>query len=81
MKLGPNVKKLIIRKMSHDMVPDGGGFVDGLQALQGDLAERGRKASAWVEQAIDAVKLATDNPYGDDDERIAEKILREIESL
>lgn len=62
------------------MIPDGGGFADGVKALQGDLAARGREASAWVEQQIKAVKLAPDNPYGDDDERIAEEILRGIES-
>lgn len=79
MKFGPNVKKLVIRKMSRDMIPDGGGFVEGLNALQGDLAGASREATKWVAHAIDIVKRTSDNPFGDDDEAIAEEILRRME--
>jgi hypothetical protein len=39
-----------------------------------------REATAWVEQALAAVKSARDNPYGDDDEAIAGEILRQVEA-
>jgi hypothetical protein len=81
--MGPNVKKLIIRKMSKDAIPDGGGFEDGLAFLmnQDALTKTARHATEWVQKAIDAVKAAPDNPYGDDDEMIAEAILDEIETM
>jgi hypothetical protein len=28
--LGPNTRKLLIHKMSHDAIPDGGGLADGI---------------------------------------------------
>ncbi|KKL17574.1 hypothetical protein LCGC14_2484200 [marine sediment metagenome] len=78
MQQGPNVKKLIIRKMSKDMVPDGGGLPDALVALAtpGNLSKVAGEATKWVEAAIAVVKTAPDNPYGDDDEAIAEAVLK-----
>lgn len=76
---GPNVKKLIVHKMSLDMVPSGGGLPDALAAF-GKIGDHARVATDWVSQAIAAVKAAPGNPYGDDDEAIAGEILRRIEA-
>ena len=77
--MGPNVKRLMIKKVSHDMVPDGGGFADGLSALtDGGMGRRVQDATLWVQKAIKAVKQTPDNPHGDDDEAIAGEILRQI---
>lgn len=79
MTMGPNVKALIIRKMSHDMVPDGGGFADGMRALtDGSIGSRAQDATAWVKDQIDAVKRVPDNTAGDDDEAIAGEIFRQM---
>lgn len=68
----------MIRKMSHDMVPDGGGFVDGLRALtDNSIGSRVQDATAWVKAAIAAVKETADD-FGEDDEEIAGYILRQI---
>ena len=78
--MGPNVKKLIVRKMAADMTAPGSGMPEVIKALtDGKLGERARKATRWVEAALAAVKSARDNPYGNDDESIAAEILRRIE--
>ena len=78
-KIGPNVKKLIIHKMSVDAVPLGGGLQDAIEYLASNLADSGRQAAELVKRAIAVVKTAPDNPYGDDDEAIAGELLRRIE--
>lgn len=80
--MGPYVKRLIIHKMSHDAIPDGGGIADGLKFLSDKTAiSNGAKAAKeWVEEAIRAVKSAPNNRFGDDDEAIAGEILRQIEA-
>jgi lysozyme family protein len=67
--------------MSHDAIPDGGGLQDGIAFLlnQDAMNEGYRRASKWVQEAIDAVKSAPDNPYGDNDEAIAEAILAKLD--
>lgn len=77
---GPNVKKLIIRRMSMLMIPSGGGLVDGLQALSSKESILGftQEAIKWVEEALEVVKTAPDNPYGDDNEAIAGEILQQL---
>lgn len=77
MKQGPNVKKLIVHKMTLDMVPTGAGIGDVIEKF-GDLAGYARRATEWVEVALRAVKAAPDNPYGEDDEAIAAEILRKL---
>ena len=77
--MGPNFKKLVCQKMAVDAIPPDGGLMDGIKFFQGDIAGAAREAQAWVRQAIDAVKAAPANPYGDDDEAIAGEILRQIE--
>lgn len=79
---GPNVKMLIVRKMSFDAIPDGGGFLDGIRFITDPdrIRESARKATEWAFAAIDLVKAAHDNHYGDDDEVIAGEILRRLEA-
>ena len=77
---GPNVKKLIIRRMSQLAVPIGGGFGDALEFLTDKhrIITVAREATAWAFEAIDAVKAAPDCPWTTDEE-IAGEIVRRIE--
>lgn len=82
--IGPNVRKLIARKLSLLAIPVGSGensFIMGVEALtnRGKFVSLAAEASDWVRDAIQAVKSAPDNAYGDDDEAIAGIILRRIE--
>jgi hypothetical protein len=81
MKQGPNVKRLIVHKMTLDAVPAGGGISTAITFLTNPkgIGESARKATEWVDAAIAAVKAAPDNPYGDDDEAIAAEILRQVD--
>ena len=77
--MGPCVKKLIARRMARQMIPDSGGPLDGFNALtSGNLGGFAKEATTWVEEAIAVVKTSHDNPYGDDDEAIAQAILSNI---
>jgi hypothetical protein len=78
---GPNVKKLIIRRMSMLMVPDGGGLADALKSLSSaeNIGGIAREATDWVMAALAAVKMSPGNVHDDDDEAIAGEILRQIE--
>ncbi len=78
--LGPNAKRLVAHKMALDAVPNGGGMLDALTFLltPGCLASSARDAAAWVCAALDAVKSAPDNAFGDDDEAIAGELLRRL---
>lgn len=83
-EIGPNVKRLISRKMAILAIPVGSGkdsFNRGLDVLmnRGKFASVAAEASDWVRQAIATMKTAPDNPYGDDDEAIAGAILKGIE--
>ncbi len=75
------VNRLIIRKISCDAIPPGGGFADAIGFLTNKdaITETARRATQWVKDAIAAVKAAPDNPYGDDDEAIASSILAKLE--
>lgn len=81
-RVGPNVKRLIARKMSLDAVPRGGGLADGLAFLsrKENITENAKTASAWVRVAMQAVREATEpNPWKDaDDETIAVYLLKQI---
>ena len=81
MSQGPNVKKLIVHKMSLIMGPPGGGAGAVVANLvrPGNLAAVAREATEWVESAIATVKSAPDNPYATDEE-IAGEILRQIDA-
>lgn len=78
--IGPNVQRLIARKMALIAIPPGGGIGDGLAFLQDKekMVQAGKDAATWVHQAIQAIKCAPDNRWGDDDEAIAAEILRRI---
>lgn len=83
-QIGPNVRRLIARKMSLLAIPAGSGK-DSLARGVEMFTDRDKfmtiatEANAWVQAAIDVMKTAPDNPYGDDDEAIAGSILKGIE--
>jgi hypothetical protein len=80
-EIGPNVKKLIAAKMAADAIPAGGGLQSGIEYLLAPgLGQRAKAAADWVRQAIQVVKSAPDNPFGDDDEAIAGELLRLAET-
>ena len=78
---GPNVQKLIAKRAAQIIIPDGGGFFDGLAVfsepvrLQVSLIQ----ATRWVEEVLRGVKAARENPWGEDDEKIAGAVLERIE--
>lgn len=84
MTQGPNVKKLIVHKMSLAAVPAAGGIGDALNFLKDPerIMSAARDATAWVEAAILAVRMAEDpNPWKTaSDEAIAAEILHQIEA-
>ncbi len=84
MTQGPNVKRLIVHKMSVDAVPSGGGVADAVKFLSDatGIVVAARSATVWVESAILVVRQAAEpNPWRSaDDETIADEILRQIEA-
>lgn len=80
-KYGPNVTRLITKFIAREAVPPGGGissaleFFTNAQHRNAILAVAEKKAI----QAIQAIKSAPDNPYGNDDETIANEILSRIQ--
>ena len=78
--MGPNEKRLVTKRMATIMIPPGAGPLEGFNALTGpNLGKIAKEAMVWVRDAIEVVKLAPDNPFGNDDEVITEAILKEIE--
>lgn len=79
--IGPNAKKLLAHFIAREAVPAGGGLADGLNFLTDpDRRRQGlERAMSEMEMALEAVKLAPDNPYGNDDEVIAAAILERVE--
>jgi hypothetical protein len=77
---GPNVKRLIVHRMSSLLVPPGGGVGGVVASLMapGNLARVAREATAWVEEAIRVLRTSPDCPEGDD-EHLAGLILAKIE--
>jgi hypothetical protein len=79
----PNVKKLIIHKMSVDAVPAGGGIGDALKFLTtpGSIGKGWKEAAEWIESAIMVIRQAAEpNPWKDSsDEEIAGYLLQRIE--
>jgi hypothetical protein len=78
------MKRLIIHKMSHDAIPAGGGFGDGLKflATPGAMNAGWKAASEWCDAAIAAVRSAAEpNPWKNaSDEEIAGELLRKMDS-
>ena len=81
--IGPNVKKLIIHKISLDAIPPGGGVIDGLKFLTDKerISKTIRESNEWVKQTILMVRSAGEpNSFkNSSDEDIAGEILRKIE--
>lgn len=75
-EIGPNLKKLIIRKMSKDAIPDGGGFADGIDFLRGDIGAAFRKAEAEIRPML---QQAVDAGFGGTIEDAAAEVLRQID--
>jgi hypothetical protein len=80
-KHGPNVTELIIRFIAREAVPPGGGLADGIEFFKNP--ERRKQILAKAESnaiaAIQLIKTAPDNSFGDDDEEIAGMLLKKIE--
>lgn len=80
---GPNVKRMILEKMSVDAVPAGGGFADAMKFISSkkSIISGARTATEWVKLAIRAVREAPGpNPWTNaDDEAIAGELLRAID--
>ena len=79
--MGPNFKKLVAHRMALSAIPPGGGLGDGIAFLmdKDKMLSAGKDAQKWVNDAIDVVMTAPDNPYGNDREAIAAEIVRRIE--
>jgi hypothetical protein len=79
----PNVKKLIIHKVSMEAIPKGGGVADGLKFLTDKerISKTVHAADQWVKDVIAAVRKAGEpNPFKDaTDEEIAGEILRKVD--
>lgn len=81
-KHGTNVTKLITKFIAREAIPVGG---DGVSyALEFFRNEEYRKkvlnaAEEKAIQAIEIIKTAPDNPFGNDDELIAGELLKKIE--
>lgn len=80
-RMGPNVRRLVCHGFSLLAIPSGDGFLEAVAVLKNPhkMSELMRKATVQAFEWIDCVKSAPDNPYGDDDEAIAEAILAKVE--
>jgi hypothetical protein len=80
-KIGPNLKKLMVHFMAVDAIPAGGGLqaaVDLIMSPNG-LRDSAMRSLAQALAAVDAMRAAPDNPYGDDEEIIAGEFVKQIE--
>ena len=79
---GPNVKRLIILKMSCLAIPDGGGLKDGIKFLSdpNKINSTAKEATKWAFYMINMVKELPDCQYNTDEE-IAGAILSKIQEL
>ena len=80
--LGPHMRSLIAQFMANLAIPPGGGLWDGVQAIMtpGKLGEHFKIAMRHAFLAVDSVKATHDNPYGNDDEVIAEAIVKQVKA-
>jgi len=79
-KHGPNVTKLITKFIAREAIPAGGGLADGIEFIRNPerRAQVLKSAEAKATQAIELIKSAPDNPYGNDAEVIAAELLKQI---
>lgn len=71
---------LILEFLAVEAIPHGGGVADGITFFI-DPQKRSqviKRAKGKALAAIELMKSAPDNPYGNDDEKIAEAILQEL---
>lgn len=80
-KHGPNVRILITKFIAREAVPPGGGLASAVEFLSNPERRKQVLERAEFEaiQAIQLIKSAPDNPFGDDDERIASELLDKIQ--
>jgi hypothetical protein len=80
-KYGPNVTKLIIKFIAREAIPSGGGIADGMEFFRNQELRKQvlETAQSKAIQAIELIKSAPDNPFGNDDEQIAIGLLKKIE--
>lgn len=82
-KIGPNMKRFVIYRMSAEAIPPGGGFADGAKFLSSkeSIMNGFYKSAEWCCAAVDAVRSAMEpNPWKTaDDEAIAGELLRQID--
>jgi hypothetical protein len=77
--MGANVKRLLAIHSSNVSIKRyGGGIAGSVEGIK-NMASVAREAMGEIEQMIQAVKSAPDNPYGDDDEVIVGEILRQYD--
>ncbi len=78
---GPNVTKLIILFVAVEAIPSGGGLADGIDFIRNPERRKQvlESAESKALQAIQSIKNAPDNPFGNDDEQIAGEVLKTIE--
>jgi len=67
--------------MARVAIPPGGGLADGLEFFKNPERRKQvlEKAESEALAAIKLIKAVPDNPYGDDDEKIAGMLLVKIE--
>lgn len=77
---GPNFTKLMLRFVARLAIPKGGGIANGLEFFQNKELRQQilKQAEIDTEKAIQLVKSAPDNSYGQDDEAIAGALLEKI---
>ena len=78
---GKNKRRLIALFSSRIAIPPGGSVADGMEVLIDPerLKRITLQAIQMADTAIAAIRLAPDNPYGDDEETIAGAIVAEVE--
>ncbi len=76
-----NVSKLIAVFIARHAIPPGGGLADGIKFLKNPEWRKQvyERAEADAVVAIQAIRSAPDNPYGNDDDIIAGVLLEKIE--
>ncbi len=79
-KHGTNVTKLITKFIAREAIPAGGGVASALEFFRNEEYRKKVLDVAEVKaiQAIELIKTAPDNPYGNDDELIAGELLKKI---
>jgi len=82
-KLGLNAKRLLLEFMAREAIPPGGGIGSGLLFFADSEHRRQVMEAAKhnFDVAIEAMRSAPDNPYGDDEEAIAAAILDRLEAV